>query len=223
MSAENQGVLAGLRFTIDQQFIVELLAQRLSVESKIEVVGMANRGSAALHIAENQEVDIVLLDMELDQEDGIHIARRLLDLYPAIRIVGLSMHDSDHHPISLLEIGGLGFLSKTATGREIIDGITRVAAGEMAVSPKIAVYLATQCKNPSPIDQIRTLSPREREVLRYIAEGFSVKEIAAKCGVSEKTIQSHRGRLKKKLGVNTDVELCLIAIKSGLISIQETT
>ena len=207
----------------DHKFIVELLAQRLSVESKIEVVGMANRGSAALHIAENQEVDIVLLDMELDQEDGIHIARRLLDLYPAIRIVGLSMHDSDHHPISLLEIGGLGFLSKTATGREIIDGITRVAAGEMAVSPKIAVYLATQCKNPSPIDQIRTLSPREREVLRYIAEGFSVKEIAAKCGVSEKTIQSHRGRLKKKLGVNTDVELCLIAIKSGLISIQETT
>ena len=207
----------------DHKFIVELLAQRLSVESKIEVVGMANRGSAALHIAENQEVDIVLLDMELDQEDGIHIARRLLDLYPAIRIVGLSMHDSDHHPISLLEIGGLGFLSKTATGREIIDGITRVAAGEMAVSPKIAVYLATQCKNPGPIDQIRTLSPREREVLRYIAEGFSVKEIAAKCGVSEKTIQSHRGRLKKKLGVNTDVELCLIAIKSGLISIQETT
>ena len=207
----------------DHKFIVELLAQRLSVESKIEVVGMANRGSAALHIAENQEVDIVLLDMELDQEDGIHIARRLLDLYPAIRIVGLSMHDSDHQPISLLEIGGLGFLSKTATGREIIDGITRVAAGEMAVSPKIAVYLATQCKNPSPIDQIRTLSPREREVRRYIAEGFSVKEIAAKCGVSEKTIQSHRGRLKKKLGVNTDVELCLIAIKSGLISIQETT
>ena len=204
----------------DHKFIVELLAQRLSVESKIEIVGMANRGSAALHIAKNEEVDIVLLDMELDREDGIHVARSLLDICPAIRIVGLSMHDADHHPISLLEIGGVGFLSKTATGREIIDGIMRVAAGEMAISPKIAVYLATQYKNPSPIDQIRTLSPRELEVLKSIAEGFGIKEIAVKCGVSEKTIQSHRGRLKKKLGTNTDVELCLLAIKSGLISIQ---
>jgi two-component system, NarL family, invasion response regulator UvrY len=205
----------------DHKFVVELLAQRLSAESKVEIVGMANRGSAALHIAKNEQVDIVLLDMELDQEDGIHVARGLLEINPAIRIVGLSVHDVDHHPISLLEIGGLGFISKTATGREIIDAITRVAAGEMAISPKIAVYLATQFKNPSPIDQIRSLSPKELEVLKYIAQGFSISEIAGKCAVTEKTTQSHRGRLKKKLDVVTDVELCLIAIKSGLISIHD--
>lgn len=203
----------------DHKFVVELLAQRLSVESKIEIVGMANRGSTALHIAKNENVDIVLLDMALDQEDGIHVARGLLEVNPAIRIVGLSVHDADHHPISLLEIGGLGFISKTATGREIIDGIMRVAAGEMAISPKIAVYLATQCQNPSPIDQIRSLSRKELKVLIYIAQGFSIKEIAVKCDVTEKTIQSHRARLKKKLNVKTDVELCLIAIKSGHISI----
>lgn len=205
----------------DHKFVVELLAQRLSVENKVDIVGMANRGSAALHIAENQDVDIVLLDMELDQEDGIHVARSLLDINPALRIVGLSMHDTDHHPISLLEIGGLGFISKAATGREIIDAIARVAAGEMAISPKIAVHLATQCSNPSPVDQIRTLSPKELEVLRYIARGHTVKEIADLCGVSEKTIQSHRGRLKKKLGVKTDVELCLLALRSGLISVHD--
>lgn len=205
----------------DHKFVVELLAQRLSSENSIKVVGMANRGSAALHIAKTEKVDIVLLDMELDQEDGIHVARGLLKIDPAIRIVGLSIHDVDHHPISLLEIGGLGFISKTATGREIIDGITRVAAGELAISPKIAVFLATQCQAPSPIDQIRSLSPKELKVLKYIAQGFSIKAVAEKCGVGEKTIQSHRARLKKKLGVTTDVELCLIAIKSGLMSIQE--
>jgi two-component system invasion response regulator UvrY len=205
----------------DHKFIVELLAQRLSVESKIEVVGMANRGSAALHIARSQKVDIVLLDMELEQEDGIHVAKGLLKINPAIRIVGLSMHDADHHPISLLEIGGVGFISKNATGREIIDGITRVAAGEMAISPKIAVFLATQCSNPNPVEQIRAASPKELEVLKFIAQGFSIEEIAAKCGVTKKTIQSHRARLKKKLGVKTDVELCLIAIKSGLIGIHD--
>ncbi len=204
----------------DHKFVVELLAQRLSVESKVEIVGMANRGSAALHIAKTEKVDIVLLDMELEQEDGIHVARSLLEIDPAIRIVGLSTHDTDHHPISLLEMGGLGYISKSATGREIVDGITRVAAGEMAISPKIAVHLATQQSNPNPIGQIRSLSPKEHEVLILIAEGFSIKEIAEKLSVVEKTIQSHRAQLRKKLNVNTDVELCLISIKSGLISIQ---
>ena len=203
----------------DHKFLVELLAQRLSIESKVEIVGMANRGTEALHIAKTEKVDIVLLDMELDREDGIHVARGLLDIDPKIRIVGLSMHDADHHPLSLLELGGLGFISKSATGREIIDGITRVAAGEMAISPKIAVYLATQCSNPSPIDQIRSLSSKELEVLVFIAEGFSVKEIAKKLNVVDKTIQSHRGQLRKKLNVTTDVELCLIAIRSGLVGI----
>ncbi len=205
----------------DHKFVVELLAQRLAVETKIEIVGLANRGSAAAHIVEKQKVDIVLLDMELDREDGIHVARRLLELDPALRIIGLSMHDADHHPIALLEVGGVGFLSNSATGRVIIEGVNRVAAGEMAISPKIAVFMATEFKNPSPIDQVRALSPKELSVLRYIARGFTVEQIARESGVVEKTIQSHRARLRKKLEVSTDVELCLLAIKSGLMSIHD--
>ncbi len=205
----------------DHKFVVELLAQRLSVESKVEVVGMANRGSSALHIAESEKVDIVLLDMELHQEDGIHVARGLLQIDPKIRIIGLSMHDADHHPISLLELGGLGFISKSATGREIIDGVNRVAAGDMAISPKIAVYLATQCSNQNPIGQIRSLSPKELGVLKFIAQGYSINEIAKKLDVGGKTVSGHRAQLRKKLQVATDVELCLLAIKSGLIGIHQ--
>lgn len=205
----------------DHKFVVELLAQRLSVESKIEIVGMANRGSSATHIAKEQNVDIVLLDMELENEDGIAIARELFEVDPDLRIIGLSMHDLDHHPVSLLELGGLGFISKSASAREVIDGIIRVAAGDMAISPKIAVFLATQYKNPSPVDQVRTLSPKELDVLRFIAKGLSTSQIAEISGVVEKTIQSHRARLRKKLNVSTDVELCLLALKSGLVNIQE--
>ena len=205
----------------DHKFIVELLAHRLSVESKIEVVGMANRGPAAVHIAKTEDVDIVLLDMEFDQEDGIHIARDLLGIDPNIRIIGLSMHDEDHHPVSLLEIGGVGYLSKSASGREIIEGINRVAAGDMAISPKIAVYLATRYKNPSPIEQVRELSPRELDALVEIGKGYSVEEIANRANVSEQTIRGHRSRLKEKLDVKTDVQLCFIAIKSGLIKVQD--
>jgi DNA-binding NarL/FixJ family response regulator len=203
----------------DHKFMVELLAQRLSLESNVKVVGMANRGSAALHILKSEKADIVLLDMELDKENGIHVARELLKVDPALRIVGLSMHDTDHHPISLLELGGLGFISKTATGREIIEGIMRVAAGDMAISPKIAVFLATQCVIQNPIDQIRLLSSNERRILILIAQGFNIEDIAKKLSLTRKTILNHRQNLRKKLNANTDVELCLIAIKSGLISV----
>ena len=204
----------------DHKFVVELLAQRLAVESKIEIVGLANRSSTALHIAQTENVDIVLLDMELDQEDGIHVARSLLEVNSKLRIVGLSIHGSDQHPIALLELGGLGFISKSATSREIIEGINRVAAGDMAISPKIAVFLATQCSNQNPIDQIRSLSPKELEVLKLIAKVSSITEIAKQQGVVDKTISSHRAQLRKKLNITTDVELCLLAIKSGLVGIQ---
>jgi two-component system invasion response regulator UvrY len=128
----------------DHKFVVELLAQKLSLDSKIAIAGLANRGSTAIHILRNEKVDIVLLDMELEKEDGISIARQLFEIEPELRIIGLSMHDTDHHPVSLLELGGLGFISKSSTAREVIDGVIRVAAGDMAISPKIAVYLATQ-------------------------------------------------------------------------------
>ena len=90
----------------------------------------------------------------------------------------------------------------------------------MAISPKIAVFLATQCSNQNPIDQIRSLSPKELEVLKFIAQGYSITEIAKQQGVVDKTISSHRAQLRKKLNVTTDVELCLLAIKSGLVGIQ---
>ena len=205
----------------DHKFLVEMLAHRLSAETRVEIVGMANRGSAALHIVRNQKVDIVLLDMELEEEDGIHVARKLLQQDRSLRIIGLSRHDADHHPVALLELGGVGFISKSATGKEIIDGVNRVAAGEMAISPKIAVYLATQHSHPSPIDQVRALSPKELGVLRLIAKGFTTEQIARKAGIVVKTVQSHRARLRKKLEVETDVELCLLAIRSGLMSVHD--
>ena len=204
----------------DHKFLVELLAQELSLDNQIEVAGMANRGSTARHIAAHEDVDIVLLDMEFRGEDGIGIARDLLQQKPDIRILGLSVHDRDHHAISLLEVGGLGFISKNATRKEISDAIRRVANGNMAISPEIAANLATQCTNPSPVEQVRTLTRKEFEVFKCIAQGHSIGETANRLGVSRKTILGHRVEIKKKLNVKTDVQLCLIAIRSGLIKIQ---
>ena len=207
----------------DHKFVAEMLAQRLALDSSINVVGIANFGSTALHLVSHHEVDIVLLDMQLEQEDGIGIAKRLWAQNPELRIIGLSIHDADYHPVALLEIGGMGYLSKRANTKEISDAIRRVANGDMAISPQIAVHLATHAPHASPSEKLRVLTNKELEVLSEIAHGFSVRQIAQRAGLTAKTIQTHRNNMRKKLHATTDVQLCLIAIKAGLVDIHQTT
>ncbi len=205
----------------DHKFVAEMLAQRLGLDSQVKVVGIANVGAAALHVIDEQEVDLVLLDMQFEQEDGIGIAKHLLERKPALRIIGLSMYDADYHPVALLEIGAMGFISKKATAREICEAVRRVAGGDMAVSPHIAVHLATNGNSGSLLEKLKGLTTKEIEVLTEIAHGFSVKQIAHRCQLTEKTIQTHRNNMRKKLHATTDVQLCLIAIKAGLIDIHQ--
>ncbi|MGH8597139.1 MAG: response regulator, partial [Gammaproteobacteria bacterium] len=189
----------------DHKFVAETLAQRLALDNAIKLVGLANVGSTALHLIENHPVDIVLLDMELEQEDGIGLAKQMLTRKPELRIIGLSMHDADYHPVALLEIGGMGFISKRANVKEISDAVRRVANGDMAVSPHIAVHMATHGASAGPLDKIKRLTTKEVEVLSEIAHGFSVKQIAQRAGLTEKTIQTHRNNMRKKLKATTDV------------------
>lgn len=202
----------------DHKFVCEMIAHKLALDRSIEIVGVANHGSTALEIARSQPIDIALLDMTLEQEDGIGVARQLLGVQPDLRIIGLSMHDQSHYPIALLELGGMGFLSKRTSAREIGEAVRRVAGGGMAVSPEIAVFLATHA-NSSPIERVRQLTTKETEVLGRIASGLTIRDIAHVLGLTEKTVQGHRHKLKKKLRVRTDVELCLVAIKCGLIDL----
>ncbi|MSR15786.1 MAG: response regulator transcription factor [Gammaproteobacteria bacterium] len=182
----------------DHKFVAEILAQRLTTDGNIKVVAIANFGSTALHLIDQHDIDIVLLDMELDQEDGIGVAKQLLERKPGLQIIGLSMHDSDYHPVALLEIGGMGFISKRASAKEISDAVRRVAGGELAVSPQIAVNLATNFSGAGPLEKIKRLTTKEVEVLGDIARGLSVKQIAQSSGLTEKTIQTHRNSMRKK-------------------------
>ncbi len=202
----------------DHKFVCEMLAHKLAVDRSIEIVGIANHGATAIEIAHSREIDIALLDMTLEQEDGLGVARQLLAAQPQLRIIGLSMHDRSHYPIALLELGGMGFLTKRTSAREIGEAVRRVAAGGMAVSPEIAVFLATHASG-SPVERIRQLTLKETEVLGRLATGLPVRDIACVLGLTEKTVQGHRNSLRKKLGARTDVELCLLAIKAGLVDI----
>ena len=205
----------------DHKFIGELLAHRLSTDHHIKVVGIGNNTSAALHSLREQRIDIALVDMELGTESGVNATREMLALDPGLRVIGLSAHSESHYPIALLEAGARGFISKRASATEVVDGIRRVARGDLAISPDVALYLATEMKETGPVRRLRALTVKEIEVLQLLSIGCSVGEISSRLEISTKTVQSHRANMKKKLSLTTDVELCLLALKAGIVRMHD--
>lgn len=206
----------------DHHFIAELLAQRLTADTAIDVVGMGNSGSQALAFVRTQRVDIVLLDMQLEDDNGVHVACELLACDPRLRVIGLSAHHDSHYPLSLLEAGARGFIAKRASTRELIEGVRRVARGDLAISPDVAYHLATGVRECGPRQRLQQLTPKETEVLRMLARGHAVAEIACALAISAKTVHSHRNAMRRKLKLGSDVELCLLALKAGLVHMHET-
>lgn len=205
----------------DHQLVAELLAQRLAVDRGIEVVGLGRRAEDARHAVTTQRVDILLLDMQLEDSDGIALARELLTLAPRLRIIGLSAHHDTHYPQSLLEAGGRGFIAKKASSRELLEGIRRVARGDLAIGADVAYHFATAVGEAGPQRQLARLTEKEFDVFTQIARGHSLDEISAELGITLKTVQSHRSSLRRKLRARNDVELCLLALRAGCLQVHE--
>ncbi len=205
----------------DHKLVTELLAHRLSADSSISVVGSGNTGAAARHFVAEHRVDIVLLDMEIGQEDGVGLARELLAVDARLRIIGLSAHISSHYPLTLLEAGGRGYLSKRITARDLADNVRRVARGDLAIGADIAYHLATDVRDSGPVNKLRSLTGKESSVLALLARGFAVEEIARDLQMSAKTVQAHRNNMRRKLKLRSDVELCLLALKAGFVRVHE--
>ena len=205
----------------DHKLVTELLTHGLAADHAITVVGSGNNGAAAKRFVAEQRVDVVLLDMEIGQEDGVGLARELLVIDPRLRIIGLSAFVSSHYPLTLLEAGGRGFLSKRTTPRELADSVRRVARGDLAISADVAYHLATDVRDVGPVNKLRLLTGKESSVLHLLARGYTVEEIAQDLHMSAKTVQAHRNYMRRKLKLRSDVELCLMALKAGFVRVHE--
>jgi two-component system invasion response regulator UvrY len=159
--------------------------------------------------------------MEIGQEDGVGLARELLAVDARLRIIGLSAHVSSHYPLTLLEAGGRGYLSKRITTRDLADNVRRVARGDLAIGADIAYHLATDVRDSGPVNKLRSLTGKESSVLALLARGFAVEEIARDLQMSAKTVQAHRNNMRRKLKLRSDVELCLMALKAGFVRVHE--
>jgi len=200
----------------DHEMVCEGFKALLERTKDFEVVGMAANGFEAIKFVCKLSVDVVVMDVSMPEMNGIETAREMLAVAPSIRILALSMHDDEQYVKRMIEAGAHGYILKESATAELVDAIRTVAVGRAYFSAKLTEGVL--CRTTTERGAQSALSPRERQTLQLVSEGSSSKEIAAKLGVSSKTIETYRQRLMEKLNVRSVAELTKQAIREGLTS-----
>lgn len=204
----------------DHQLVVDGFKNILESNPHVELVGSANNGQRAIEIAENIPLDIILMDIDMPVLNGVEATRILKKKFDHLKIIIISMHGEKAMIKKMMEIGADGYLLKNATQEELFAAIDKVANGGKFFSEDITLSLLSDNHqtNQSNAATLAELSEREIEILRWIAEGFSNKQIGEKLFISHRTVDTHRTNIMKKLDVNNIAGLIRIALKNNLIS-----
>ena len=203
----------------DHAIVRDGLVTHLSTQPDFEIVGTATNGREALAQALRLEPRIAVFDISMPELDGVEAARQVLAQKPHVSIVVLSMHATPQHVFQALEAGVRGYLLKESAGREIIEAIRIVLGGRRYLSPKVAEIVAEGLSMRSAARPIESLSKREREIFKLVADGYSSAEIGKMLYLSSKTVDSYRSRMMQKLQVSDVTGLVKLAIQHGLTSL----
>ena len=192
----------------------------LESEPDIEVVAEAEDGSEAVEKALSNDVDLAILDVSMPRLTGLQATVELLRRRPGVRVLILSVHDSEQYFFEALKAGASGYVLKTAANRDLVEACRASMRGEPFLYPRaltalIRDYLDRARRGEAvPEDP---LTPRELQVVKLIAEGYTSDEIAADLVISRKTVDHHRARILDKLGMRNGAELTRYAIRRGLV------
>ena len=191
----------------------------LSAEPDLEVLGEAGNGDEALSLAQSLNPDVVLLDLSMPGASGIHVARQLKQQQPHIRTLILTVHEDDTLVREAIRVGASGYIVKKAVETELIDAIKAVSRNELYVHPAMTrALIGGVAPETEGVERaVDILTPRETEVLRFIAQGYTNKQIAELLSLSVRTVESHRSNLMGKLGMSTRVELVRYAKENKII------
>ena len=205
--------------TDDHPVVREGLVAILSTQPDFAVVGDAASGPATLELVRALSPDIVLLDLEMPQMDGVETLRRLQRMTPTTRVIIFTAFDTDERILSAVRAGAQGYLLKGAPRNDIFQAIRVVYQGGSLLEPMIAQKLLRQVSQEGPADA--ALTPRELDVLRLLARGLQNKEIALELGITGRTTKFHVGSLLRKLGAGNRTEAVAIAAQRGLIHLRQ--
>jgi two-component system response regulator NreC len=194
----------------------------LNANRDMEVVGEASEGNEAIQKAIELNPDVVLMDISMPHgKDGLSATSELKKLKPEVKILILTMHDDEEYLFRAIQAGASGCVLKSAPHEELLSAIESVAKGHAYLYPTATKRLMEgyieKVKQGGNVDTYNLLSDREKEVLTFIAKGYSNKEIAEQLMISVKTVETHKGNLMEKLKMKTRPELVRFAVKKGLL------
>lgn len=201
----------------DHTLVRQSLVKAVATEPGFVVAGETGRGDEAVELARQARADLILLDINLPGEDGLRVAQRLRRLAPAPRIVFLTMHDDDAHIRRAIEVGAAGYLPKTTTTEELLQALRAVAEGGSYLAPDIARRVMALAGGPGASPSGR-LTDRELEILRLMATGVRVTEVAGEMCLSVKTVKNHLTNIYAKLGVRSAAQAVAEAYRRDLVS-----
>ncbi len=208
---------------VDDHDLVRAGIRRLLADvPEIEVIDEASNGEDAVKIAKEKRPQVVLMDVKMPGIGGLEATRKMVRNDPNIKIIALTIYGSEPFPSKLLQAGACGYLTKGALLEQMVMAIKTVHAGKRYLGPEIAQQLAFKSLSDAEKSPFELLSERELQVMIMITSGQNVQEIADKLHVSPKTINSYRYRIYEKLGVESDVELTLLAMRHGILDTENT-
>jgi DNA-binding NarL/FixJ family response regulator len=194
----------------------------LENEPDLTVIGEAEDGRSAVRMICQLEPDIVLMDIAMPLLNGLEATRQIKRTCPQVRVLILTMHDNEEYIRQALAMGAMGYILKDASSKDLLDAIRAVHRGEAVLSPavtRLVIEDYLRWGDLQPEHPSNGLSPREREVLQLIAEGYTNKQIAEILCISIKTVQAHRTNLMSKLDLHDRGELIKYAIQKKIIDV----
>ena len=197
----------------------------LEQEPDLEVVAEAGDGEEAVRLATGCKPDVAIIDVAMPKVDGIEATKQIKALYPSVAVLILSAYDDDQFVFSLLEAGAAGYLLKSIRGRELVDAVRAVYAGESVLHPAVARKVLSRFVpapgKPARRELTEVLSKREIDVLKLAARGLSNGDIANELCLSLRTVQAHLGHIFNKLQVSSRTEAVVRALKEGWVTLDD--
>jgi len=205
--------------TDDHAIVRTGLRTLLTADPSMELVGEASGGHEAIQLVEQTQPDVLLLDLSMPDLDGIEVTRAVKSSFPQLRVLVLTIHEDQGLLREAIRAGASGYILKRAAESELISAIHVLMRGDMYVDPAMMRDLLSQTVPPSGGADavVEQLTPRELEVLKYIVQGYTNRQIGEELSISVRTVEGHRANLSGKLGLHSRVDLVRYAREHGLI------
>ena len=206
----------------DHAVLRDGLRNILELEDDIRVVGEAVSGDDALKKVPKCEPDVILMDINMPEKNGVEVTGILKKKYPSIKVLVLTMHNHDEYFMAAIREGADGYLLKDAPSEQVVEAIRTVARGESVIHPSMTKKLLNFHQQQQEQPKENVLTEREMEVLQCLVEGMSNKEIADRLFISDKTVKIHVSKIFKKFDVKSRSQVVIYAVQNKLVPMQNS-